>query len=114
MVANRGAAVAFLDVSIDGQQAIDLAWLDVSRAFDAFQKRCGSDRPSILAGHSQGSSLLERSTHRKATGTPAEHPALHRRHVGEPGPDQGLGDSATSAARLAHHDQRKVTLEHPL
>ncbi|MCB9695143.1 MAG: DUF3089 domain-containing protein [Alphaproteobacteria bacterium] len=51
---------AFIDVRPDGERAVDLAWEDVRRAFEAFQARRGPDRPFVLAGHSQGSVLAER------------------------------------------------------
>ena len=42
----------------DGQDALDLAYEDVERAFDEFLDRIGT-RPFILAGHSQGGHQLE-------------------------------------------------------
>jgi len=41
-------------------QAIDFAYRDVARAFDAFLAAAPADRPIILAGHSQGSLHLLR------------------------------------------------------
>jgi hypothetical protein len=51
---------AFLRPSADGERALELAFDDVRRAFDAFQARRGAGRPFLLAGHSQGSVLAER------------------------------------------------------
>jgi hypothetical protein len=51
---------SFFRPSADGERAIDLAYGDVERAFDAFEARRGAGRPFILAAHSQGSVLAER------------------------------------------------------
>ena len=51
---------AFLTRSDDARRALDLAYGDVSAAFDAFLRQIGPDRPIILAGHSQGSLHLTR------------------------------------------------------
>ena len=46
---------SFLKPSADADKAIELAYSDVERAFDAFLAAQPADRPIILAGHSQGS-----------------------------------------------------------
>ncbi len=51
-----------------GQDALDLAYEDVERAFDAFLSRIGS-RPFILAGHSQGGHHLETLLTKRISGT---------------------------------------------
>jgi len=51
-----------------GQDALDLAYGDVERAFDAFLTRIGS-RPFILAGHSQGGHHLETLLINRISGT---------------------------------------------
>lgn len=51
---------AFIEPSDDAGRAFDLALDDVRRAFDAFLERRGTDRPFVLAGHSQGTILAER------------------------------------------------------
>ena len=51
-------------------QAIDFAYRDVARAFDAFLKAIPADQPIILAGHSQGSLHLLRLLREKVAGTP--------------------------------------------
>ncbi len=51
---------AFFDPRPDGERALDLAWEDVRRAFEAFEARRGAGRPFVLAAHSQGSVLAER------------------------------------------------------
>ena len=56
----QAAYGAFLLKSEDANQALDLAYGDVARAFDAFLARQPSDRPIILAAHSQGSLHLLR------------------------------------------------------
>jgi len=52
-------------------QAIDFAYRDVARAFDAFLAAAPAGRPIILAGHSQGSLHLLRLLREKVAGTPA-------------------------------------------
>lgn len=55
----QAAYGAFLLKSADAQKALDLAYSDVSAAFDEFVREAGN-RPIILAGHSQGALHLER------------------------------------------------------
>jgi hypothetical protein len=50
----QAAYGAFLLNSEDAQKALDLAYSDVSAAFDEFLKSVPADKPLILAGHSQG------------------------------------------------------------
>jgi hypothetical protein len=42
------------------ERALEIAYTDVRRAFDAFLARSGAGRPILLAGHSQGSLHLRR------------------------------------------------------
>jgi len=56
----QAAFGAFLLNSDDANRALDLAYSDVSRAFDAFLKVQPAGKPLILAAHSQGSLLLLR------------------------------------------------------
>jgi hypothetical protein len=65
----QAAFGAFLLDSKDAQQALDLAYRDVSAAFDAFVEASG-DKPIILAGHSQGALHLERLLREKVAGKP--------------------------------------------
>ncbi len=51
-----------------GQDALDLAYTDVERAFDAFLARIGS-QPFVLAAHSQGGHHLETLLINRITGT---------------------------------------------
>jgi hypothetical protein len=62
---------AFLDTEGDGVKAIDLAYQDVDRAFDAFLARNGG-KPFIIAGHSQGSIHLLRLVQQRIAGQPLE------------------------------------------
>ena len=50
----QAAYGAFLLDSRDARQALELAYSDVSAAFDEFLKHVAPDQPIILAGHSQG------------------------------------------------------------
>ncbi len=65
----QAAFGAFLLNSPDAKKALDLAYGDVSAAFDQFLKEAG-DRPIILAGHSQGALHLERLLRERIAGTP--------------------------------------------
>jgi len=65
----QAAFGAFLLKSEDAQKALDLAYRDVSEAFDQFVRESG-DRPIILAGHSQGALQLERLLKDKVAGKP--------------------------------------------
>jgi hypothetical protein len=60
----------FTRPSTDGERAIDLAYGDVRRAFDAFHARRGAGRPFLLAAHSQGSVLAERLLYEVISGSP--------------------------------------------
>jgi len=65
---------AFVAPNADGNRAIDVAFSDVSAAFDDFMKRRGGrggrgeERPFILASHSQGTMLVERLVREKISG----------------------------------------------
>ena len=56
----QAAYGAFLLKSDDAQQALDLAYSDLSAAFEAFLREIDPKRPVILAGHSQGALHLMR------------------------------------------------------
>src|SRR5581483_6659144 len=58
----QASGFAFLEPSVDGDRAIDVAYHDVVAAFDEFLRRT-SRRPFILAAHSQGSVLAARLLH---------------------------------------------------
>ena len=56
----QAAYGAFLLKSDDATKALDFAYADVKAAFDEFLRQLPSDRPIILAGHSQGALHLSR------------------------------------------------------
>lgn len=64
----QAAFGAFLLDSPDAQAALDLAYSDVARAFDAFLSQVEPGRPIILAGHSQGALHLTRLLKEKVAG----------------------------------------------
>ena len=66
----QAAFGAFLLDSKDARQALDLAYGDVSRAFDAFIAAIPPGEPIILAGHSQGALHLSRLLKEKIAGKP--------------------------------------------
>lgn len=69
----RQAAIgAFLSNSPDAQAALDLAYRDVSQAFDAFLAHVGPDTPIVLAGHSQGALLIDELLRKRIAGTPLQ------------------------------------------
>lgn len=65
----QAAYGAFLLNSKDANAALDLAYRDVTAAFDRFVVEAG-DRPMILAGHSQGALHLERLLKERVAGKP--------------------------------------------
>lgn len=66
----QAAFGAFLLDSKDATQALDLAYSDVARAFDAFIAAVPAGEPIILAGHSQGALHLSRLLREKVAGKP--------------------------------------------
>jgi hypothetical protein len=61
---------AFLGSGADATAALDFAYRDVARAFDAFVAQIPETRPILLVGHSQGSLHLLRLIHAKVAGRP--------------------------------------------
>lgn len=61
---------AFLTDRADATKALDFAYRDVLRAFDAFLNQIPPGTPILLAGHSQGSLHLTRLLHDRVAGTP--------------------------------------------
>ena len=59
----QAAFGAFLLKSADAEKALDLAYSDVSAAFDEFLRQIPAPEPIILAGHSQGALHLMRLLH---------------------------------------------------
>ncbi len=56
----QASGSAFTTPSVDGDGAIDLAYLDVESAFVEFRRRAGAERPFLVVGHSQGAALAAR------------------------------------------------------
>lgn len=75
---------AFLAVSPDATRAIDLAYGDVLRAFDAFVAAAPKDAPIVLAGHSQGSLHLLRLLRDRVAGQPVARRIVAVYAVGRP------------------------------
>jgi hypothetical protein len=61
---------AFLTTKVDAEKALAFAYRDVLTAFEAFLKQAPSDRPIILAAHSQGSLHLTRLLRERVAGKP--------------------------------------------
>jgi len=69
----RQAAIgAFLSSSSDAQASLDLAYRDVSQAFDEFLAGVGPNTPIVLAGHSQGALLIDELLRKRIAGTPLQ------------------------------------------
>ena len=66
----QAAFGAFLLDTKDAAQALDLAYSDVARAFDAFLSAIPPGEPIILAGHSQGALHRSRLLKEKVAGEP--------------------------------------------
>jgi hypothetical protein len=81
----RSAALgAFLQPGRDSEQALDLAYGDVARAFDTFLAQVPASRPIIIAGHSQGTLHLLRLMKEKVAGTPVAQRIVAAYLVGWP------------------------------
>jgi hypothetical protein len=68
----QAAVAAFLTSSPDAQEALDLAYSDVSQAFDEFLAHVAPDMPIVLAGHSQGALLVDELLRRRVAGKPLQ------------------------------------------
>ncbi|MFM6831771.1 MAG: DUF3089 domain-containing protein, partial [Novosphingobium sp.] len=66
----QAAFGAFLTDKVEGQQALDAAYIDVRQAFDTFLAATPKDAPIILAGHSQGALHLMHLLKDRVAGTP--------------------------------------------
>jgi len=75
---------AFLTDRPDANLALDLAYGDVQRAFDAFVAQIPASRPIILAGHSQGTIHLMRLMKERIAGTPLANRIVAAYLVGWP------------------------------
>ncbi|WP_374572270.1 DUF3089 domain-containing protein [Phenylobacterium sp.] len=65
----QASITAFTHPGADSEAAIDLAYQDVRRAFDAYIAHDNHGRPFILAGHSQGSLHAMRLLQERIAGT---------------------------------------------
>ena len=63
---------AFLTDKPEARQAIDVAYRDVSLAFDYFVASVDPDTPIVLAGHSQGARHVLQLLHDRIAGTPLQ------------------------------------------
>jgi hypothetical protein len=89
---------AFHRPSADGERAIDLAYQDVLRAFEAFDARRGAERPFILAAHSQGSVLGERLLYEAIAATPRRARLVAAYLIGGGATVAGLAERALDVA----------------
>jgi Protein of unknown function (DUF3089) len=97
----QAAFGAFLLDTKDAEEALGLAYRDVSAAFDVFVRETG-DRPIIVAAHSQGALHLERLLREKIAGKPIAKRLVAAYIVGWPisttADLQALGVPACTAA----------------
>lgn len=82
---------AFTVPNDDGHRALDVAFADVSSAFDEFQRRRGAGRPFVLASHSQGTVLAERLLREKIWGQPSANDLVAAYLIGGPVTRETLG-----------------------
>ncbi|MGH6780830.1 MAG: DUF3089 domain-containing protein [Sphingomonadaceae bacterium] len=75
---------AFMTADANAAAAIDFAYQDVARAFDAFLAQIPQSRPILLAGHSQGSLHLMRLMAKKVAGKPVANRIVAAYVVGWP------------------------------
>jgi hypothetical protein len=92
--ANGGA---FISPSRSGDSAIELAYSDVAAAFTHFLDRVGSERPFILASHSQGTVLADRLLQTRIAGTPLRDRLVAAYLIGGP-----IGVGAVPACERAN------------
>jgi len=75
---------AFMSKAPDSARALDLAYGDVARAFEAFLGQIPASRPIILAGHSQGTVHLMRLLHERIADRPVARRIVAAYLVGWP------------------------------
>lgn len=73
---------AFLSDKPEALQALDLAYGDVSAAFEEFLAKVPADQPIVLAGHSQGAYHLRRLLRDRIAGQSSGNRPLARRIAG--------------------------------
>lgn len=82
----------FLTPNADGDAALEVAYGDVVRAFEAFQARRGADRPFFLVAHSQGTALATRLLAEVIAPGPARAQLIAAYLVGGVVTVEGVGD----------------------
>lgn len=82
---------AFVEISEDGDHAIDVAYSDVLSAFEVFVKKYNHGRPFILASHSQGSVLAARLLKQRIWHHPEAHQLVAAYLIGGPITQKYLG-----------------------
>lgn len=82
---------AFIVPSGDGDRAVELAYSDVARAFESFQRTRGTHRPFLLASHSQGTILAARLLRERIAQTADADQLVAAYLVGGPISDGDLG-----------------------
>jgi hypothetical protein len=87
-----------------GERALDLAYEDVRRAFDAFNAKRGAGRPFILAGHSQGTVLAERLLYEAVSGRDLRHQLVAAYLIGGRVTAAGLRERAPDIAACGAPD----------
>lgn len=75
---------SFLTTSPDAARALNVAYRDITQAFDVFLREIGPDRAIILAGHSQGALHLMRLLKERVAGTPLAHRIVAAYVIGWP------------------------------
>ncbi len=80
----QAALGAFLTTGADPTAALDFAYRDVERAFDAFLAQIPPSRPIMLVGHSQGSLHLLRLIHEHVAGRAVQRRIVAAYLVGWP------------------------------
>ena len=87
----KASGIAFTASSPDGERAIGVAYADVVAAYEEFTRRTSSERPLILAGHSQGAFLAARLLRERIAGSEARARLVAAYLIGAPLTDADLG-----------------------
>jgi len=86
----QASGIAFIEPSVDGERAKDVAFRDVRAAFDEFVDRTAG-RPFILAAHSQGSFLGARLLRERIVGSADQERLVAAYLIGAPLTPRELG-----------------------
>lgn len=81
---------AFVHPSAAGDRALEVAYADVSAAFDRFLAEIG-ERPFIVAGHSQGAAIGARLVGERVAGSELEDRLVAAYLIGTPTPAAAIG-----------------------